>query len=70
LSAVPRLGEFLLPRDGGVQLGLLTVIVIGRIVENLIFRTIEHNTVQKWGTQSWSKDELSASRNPSQYQEQ
>ena len=32
--------------------GLLTVIVIGLIVENLIFRTIERNTVQKWGTQS------------------
>ena len=27
-------------------------IVIGLIVENLIFRTIERNTVQKWGTQS------------------
>ena len=32
--------------------GLLTVIIIGLIVENLIFRTIERNTVQKWGTQS------------------
>ena len=32
--------------------GLLTVIVIGLIVENLIFRAIERNTVQKWGTQS------------------
>jgi NitT/TauT family transport system permease protein len=32
--------------------GLLTVIVIGLIVENLIFGTIERNTVQKWGTQS------------------
>src|SRR4051794_35471195 len=32
--------------------GLLTGIVIGLIVENLIFRTIERNTVQKWGTQS------------------
>jgi hypothetical protein len=32
--------------------GLLTVIVIGLIVENLIFRTIERNTVQKWGSQS------------------
>ncbi|MET0444193.1 MAG: ABC transporter permease [Tardiphaga sp.] len=32
--------------------GLLTVIVIGLIVENLIFRTIERNTVQKWGLQS------------------
>ncbi len=32
--------------------GLLTVIVIGLVVENLIFRTIERNTVPKWGTQS------------------
>ena len=32
--------------------GLLTVIVIGLVVENLIFRTIERNTVEKWGTQS------------------
>jgi NitT/TauT family transport system permease protein len=32
--------------------GLLTMIIIGLIVENLIFRTVERNTVQKWGTQS------------------
>lgn len=32
--------------------GVRIVIVIGLIVENLIFRTIERNTVQKWGTQS------------------
>jgi NitT/TauT family transport system permease protein len=32
--------------------GLLTVIVVGLVVENLIFRTIKRNTVQKWGTQS------------------
>lgn len=32
--------------------GLLTVIVIGLIVENLIFRTIEKRTVLKWGLQS------------------
>jgi len=32
--------------------GLLTMIVIGLIVENLIFRTIERNTIQKCGTQS------------------
>ena len=31
--------------------GLLTVIVIGLVVENLIFRTIERKTVQKWGMQ-------------------
>ena len=32
--------------------GLLTVIVIGLIVENLIFRVIERRTVRKWGVQS------------------
>ncbi len=32
--------------------GLLTVLIIGLFVENLIFRAIERNTVQKWGTQS------------------
>jgi NitT/TauT family transport system permease protein len=31
--------------------GLLTVIIIGLVVENLIFRTIERNTVLKWGVQ-------------------
>jgi NitT/TauT family transport system permease protein len=29
--------------------GLLTVIVIGLIVENLVFQTIEKHTIQKWG---------------------
>ncbi|MGV1756947.1 ABC transporter permease [Rhizobium sp. A22-96] len=29
--------------------GLLTVIVIGLIVENLVFQTIERRTLQKWG---------------------
>ncbi|PSC04196.1 ABC transporter permease [Alsobacter soli] len=32
--------------------GLLTVIVIGLVVENLIFRTLERRTVQKWGMQN------------------
>ncbi|WP_315777229.1 MULTISPECIES: ABC transporter permease [unclassified Bradyrhizobium] len=32
--------------------GLLTVIVIGLVVENLVFRTIERRTVLTWGTQS------------------
>ncbi|MFG1383879.1 ABC transporter permease [Xanthobacter versatilis] len=31
--------------------GLLTVILIGLVVENLIFRTIEVRTIQKWGLQ-------------------
>jgi NitT/TauT family transport system permease protein len=36
----------------GVFCGLLTVIVIGLVVENLIFRTIERVTVRRWGLQS------------------
>lgn len=32
--------------------GLLTVILIGLTVENLVFRTIERRTVQRWGLQS------------------
>ena len=32
--------------------GLLTVIIIGLFVENLVFRAIERNTVQKWGIQT------------------
>lgn len=32
--------------------GLLTVIVFGLIVENLIFKTIEDRTVRRWGMQS------------------
>lgn len=32
--------------------GLLTVITIGLVVENLIFRTIERRTVLRWGTQT------------------
>lgn len=32
--------------------GLLTVILIGLVVENLIFRTIERRTVVRWGLQS------------------
>jgi NitT/TauT family transport system permease protein len=32
--------------------GLLTVILIGLIVENLVFRTLENHTVRKWGMQA------------------
>jgi NitT/TauT family transport system permease protein len=35
----------------GVFCGLLTVIIIGLIVENLIFRTVERLTVKRWGMQ-------------------
>ena len=31
--------------------GLLTVILIGFFVENVVFRNIERRTVQKWGMQ-------------------
>ncbi len=36
----------------GVFAGLLSVIVIGLLVENLIFRAVEARTVRKWGMQS------------------
>ncbi len=32
--------------------GLLTVIAIGLVVENLVFRTIERRTVRRWGVQA------------------
>ena len=32
--------------------GLLAVIIIGLIVENLIFRTVERKTIRRWGAQS------------------
>ena len=32
--------------------GLLTVIAIGLLVENLVFRTIERRTVRRWGVQA------------------
>ncbi|PNG24342.1 ABC transporter permease [Methylocella silvestris] len=32
--------------------GLLTVILIGLVVENLIFQTIERRTIQRWGMQT------------------
>ncbi len=32
--------------------GLLTVILIGLVVENLIFQTIERHTLQRWGMQA------------------
>lgn len=31
--------------------GLLTVILIGLVVENLVFRTIERRTIERWGIQ-------------------
>ncbi len=32
--------------------GLFTVILIGLLIENLVFRTLERHTVRKWGMQS------------------
>ena len=32
--------------------GLLMVIIIGLVIENLIFKTIERATIQKWGVQN------------------
>jgi len=32
--------------------GLLTVILIGLFVENVVFRTIERKTVRRWGMQN------------------
>ena len=32
--------------------GLLTIIMIGLLVENVVFRTIEIRTVRKWGMQN------------------
>jgi NitT/TauT family transport system permease protein len=41
--------ELLIPN---VFAGLLTVIVFGLFVENLIFKTIENRTVRRWGMQA------------------
>jgi NitT/TauT family transport system permease protein len=40
-----------LPDIPAVFAGLLTVIVIGLVVENLIFRSVEQRTVRRWGLQ-------------------
>ena len=32
--------------------GLLTVIIIGLLVENVIFRTVEARTIRRWGMAS------------------
>jgi NitT/TauT family transport system permease protein len=41
-----RKNELLIPE---VFAGLLTVIIFGLVVENLIFKTIEKKTVRRWG---------------------
>src|SRR5437867_8105918 len=41
--------ELLIPN---VFAGLLTVILFGLLVENVVFKTIEARTVQRWGMQT------------------
>ena len=41
-----------LPEIANVFAGLFSVIIIGLVVENFIFRNIELKTVRKWGMQS------------------
>ena len=43
-----RKNQLLIPE---VFAGLLTVILVGLLVENLVFRTVEARTVRKWGMQ-------------------
>ena len=40
------------PRIKGEKHPIARMIVIGLIVENLVFRNIERRTVRKWGVQS------------------
>lgn len=56
-SASGGLGWFIYINKNDLEIpnvfaGLFTVILIGLIVENVIFRTIEQRTVRKWGMQS------------------
>jgi NitT/TauT family transport system permease protein len=51
------LGWFIYERKNSLDIaavfaGLLTVIVIGLLVENLIFKVIENRTIVRWGVQS------------------
>jgi len=51
------LGWFIFERKnqlliGDVFAGLLTVILFGLLIENLVFKTIESRTVRRWGMQS------------------
>ncbi len=56
-SGTGGLGWFILENKTQLEIasvfaGLFTVILIGLVVENLIFRVIEQNTVRKWGMQA------------------
>lgn len=51
------IGWFIYERKNQLEIpdvfaGLLTIIIIGLLVDTLVFRFIENNTVRKWGTQS------------------
>lgn len=51
------LGWFIFENKNALQIasvfaGLLTVILFGLFVENVIFRTIERHTIQRWGMQT------------------
>ena len=51
------LGWFIYERKNSLEIpavfaGLLTVIVIGLMVENLIFKVVENRTIVRWGLQS------------------
>jgi NitT/TauT family transport system permease protein len=55
-SGTGGLGWFIFENKNDLQIanvfaGLLTVIVIGLLVDSLLFRTIERYTVQRWGMQ-------------------
>lgn len=55
-SGTGGLGWFIFENKNDLQIanvfaGLLTVIVIGLLVDSLLFRTIERCTVQRWGMQ-------------------
>lgn len=55
-SGTGGLGWFIFENKNDLQIanvfaGLLTVIVIGLLVDSLLFRTIERYTIQRWGMQ-------------------
>ena len=55
-SGTGGLGWFIFENKNDLQIanvfaGLLTVIVIGLLVDSLLFRTVERCTLQRWGMQ-------------------
>jgi len=56
-SGAGGLGWFIFENKNQLEIpnvfaGLLTVILIGLAVENLVFRTLEFRTVRRWGMQN------------------